>query len=429
MTKLTGIAVKSNREPKSGRRRTLLLIALTTVAFGFIDWAMDIGMWEKQSDNFFKSDKPYGAGDFRIKGNQVISVKVSEPEIKYKPMTAVELQDPNVKAEETEPWMGNVAEILNRSLARVLFGTTTGSLEETFREPAQHTAWWLSGSGKEQILGTGWIDYKLSRVNREAPVVAIYKVFASSDGGHEWVRRAWPENRYIGAVQFLDISRGYVLGRGPSIWRTIDGGEHWQGLTTPPELVAPVEKIREFDFSVLSSDGTLWLAGYSSRGASAGQSTVYVQPWIDKPELAADESQPRPQFKIAGQSVVDMQVRGEKVWVLTRTGAPPVLGLDSDSVQHNEVHLWSDGHLQKIKEFPVEVQAGALYVLNNGTLVVDALLDQGIRPKDALYLSRDQGRTWDVENEGAGAQGVYMDGGTGERWRVVGYSLYRRLVR
>ena len=429
MVKVNDESVRFRQKRSSPRLRTLLLITLTAVAFGFIYWATDIGMWEKQSDNFFKSDKPYGAGDFRIKGNQVISVKVSEPEIKFKPMTALELKDPNTPAQPIEPWMADVGERLNRRVARVLFGSTSGSLTETFREPAQNTAWWVSSAGKEQILGTGWIDYKLSRVNREAPVVAIYKVFASSDGGHEWVRRAWPENRYIGTVQFLDISRGYVLGRGPSIWRTIDGGEHWQGLTTPPELVAPVEKIREFDFSVLSSDGTLWLAGFSSRGASAGQSTVYAQPWIDKPELASDESQPRPQFKIAGQSVVDMQVRGEKVWVLTRTGAPPVLGLDSEAVRHNEVHLWSDGHLQKIKEFPVEVQAGALYVLNNGTLVVDALLDQGIRPKDALYLSRDQGRTWDVENEGAGAQGVYMDGGTGERWRVVGYSLYRRMVR
>ena len=141
------------------------------------------------------------------------------------------------------------------------------------------------------------------------------------------------------------------------------------------------------------------------------------------------EAQPKSQFQIPGQSVVDMQVRGDKVWVLTRTGAPPVLGLDSEATPHNEVHLWSSGRLRKIKQFPDEVQAGALYVLDSGTLVIDAISGDGGQQEDTLYLSRDQGETWAVEQEGTGAQGVYMDGGTGERWRVLGYSLYRRTVR
>lgn len=429
MAEVTDQTSVMRQESRPARRRGLLLLVLAAITLGFIYWVLGMGMWTKQSEDFFKSDKPYGAGDFRIKGNEVISVKVNEPEIKFKPLSAVELQNPNVKAQVTEPWMGSVGELLNRSVARVLRGATTGSLTETLREPAQHTAWWVSDNGQEHILGTGWIDYRLSQAHPKAPTVGVYKMFASSDGGRTWTRRPWAENKYIGTVRFLDMRRGYVLGRGASIWRTVDGGEQWQRLATPTEQMSSAEVIREFDVSAMASDGTLWLAGFTARGTTAGQSTIFALPWIEKPELMGSEAQPKSQFQIPGQSVVDMQVRGDKVWVLTRTGAPPVLGLDSEATPHNEVHLWSSGRLRKIKQFPDEVQAGALYVLDSGTLVIDAISGDGGQQEDTLYLSRDQGETWAVEQEGTGAQGVYMDGGTGERWRVLGYSLYRRTVR
>lgn len=205
MAEVTDQTSATRQESRPAMRRGLLLLVLAAITLGFIYWALDMGMWTKQSEDFFKSDKPYGAGDFRIKGNEVISVKVNEPEIKFKPLSAAELQNPNVKAQVTEPWMGSVGELLNRSVARVLRGATTGPLTETLREPAQHTAWWVSDNGQEHILGTGWIDYKLSQAHPKAPAVGVYKMFASSDGGRTWTRRPWAENKYIGTVRFLDM--------------------------------------------------------------------------------------------------------------------------------------------------------------------------------------------------------------------------------
>ena len=49
--------------------------------------------------------------------------------------------------------------------------------------------------------------------------------------------------------------------------------------------------------------------------------------------------------------------------------------------------------------------------------------------RDVLHVSRDDGKTWLEEDEGKGAQGVYMNGKTGERWRVTAYTLSKRLVK
>src|SRR5690242_7243468 len=90
------------------RRRTmivggLLLAALATYGYH----SMTTPAWQTISTTFMKNDKPYGGGDSRINGNEVISLKVSDPVITFKPVN--QRKDPEY-AEPTEAWMSNTAE-------------------------------------------------------------------------------------------------------------------------------------------------------------------------------------------------------------------------------------------------------------------------------------------------------------------------------
>lgn len=415
----------------STRRRIALWSMAAAATFGLIHCTTGKDMWTKESTTFFKTDKPYGAGDFRIKGNQVFSIKVSEPEIKIRKMTAEELAKPDSRAEVTEPWMADSGETLNRMTARFVLGTIDGDVTSTFKEPAQRSAWWVSDNWQIHFLATNWMDYNGPDTPVDIAPPSIQKIFKSTDGGKTWVQLEWPRQQRIDMLRFIDGNRGYATGQGPRYWRTIDGGLHWQHLPTPPKLASTYYATREFDLSTVDADGTLWLAGFGLTGQNKGRSAVFAMPWQNQPELSDKEAQALWQFDIPDQTVIDMQVRGGKVWVLTRTGQPAgeALPVEGAPPAHNELLLWQEGKLQKLKQFPDELQAGALYVLANGTVVVDGIVGEGVFPNDVLYVSHDHGHSWDVQNEGSGAQGVYMDGKTGERWRVSGFSLYKRQVK
>lgn len=114
------------------------------------------GMWERISNDFMKEDTPYGPGDFRIRNEQILSMKLTNPEITFKPRE--ERSDPN-RAESTEAWMGNVSESANRRTVRILAGNIEDGIERRFEERAQQADWWLSPDWNTLYLATGWMDY------------------------------------------------------------------------------------------------------------------------------------------------------------------------------------------------------------------------------------------------------------------------------
>ncbi len=82
--------------------------------------------WETITTTFLKNDKPYGGGVFRIRDNQIISLKLADPQITFKP--ASQAKNPDV-AEPTEEWMNDTAELLNRGTVSFLRGSLdTGEL-------------------------------------------------------------------------------------------------------------------------------------------------------------------------------------------------------------------------------------------------------------------------------------------------------------
>src|ERR1700761_4162408 len=104
------VACWQNDMQKSKRWEVLLggVALLAALTYGY--QSLTTG-WETVTTTFAKDDKPYGGGAFRVRGNDIISLKTSGPELKFKP--ASELKDPEV-AEFTEAWMDDSSERLNR---------------------------------------------------------------------------------------------------------------------------------------------------------------------------------------------------------------------------------------------------------------------------------------------------------------------------
>ena len=116
-------------------------IVVVAIAFAAAVYAYQTSTpsWETITTTFGKNDKPYGGGSFRIRGNDVISLKLADPEITFKPTS--ELKNPDV-AEPTEAWMNDTGELLNRGTVRFLRGTLSTGLTRTFEQRGQDTAWW-----------------------------------------------------------------------------------------------------------------------------------------------------------------------------------------------------------------------------------------------------------------------------------------------
>lgn len=97
-------------------------------------------MWTNRA-TVLRHDKPYGGADFRVKGNQLLWLKVSPPLDTLKPRS--EWRDPMI-AEPTEPWMNNVHETLNRYTVRFFTGSFEQDLTKRFEQFGQNATWWVS---------------------------------------------------------------------------------------------------------------------------------------------------------------------------------------------------------------------------------------------------------------------------------------------
>ncbi|WP_460940051.1 WD40/YVTN/BNR-like repeat-containing protein, partial [Pandoraea terrae] len=204
------------------------LIALAATVYGYQSMTPS---WETVTMTFGKSDKPYGGGAFRIRDNDVISLKIAGPELKFKPRS--ERKNPGV-AEFSEPWMDDVNEELNRTTVSLLRGTLDGGLTRVFEQRGQTGAWWYSKDWRTQYVSTGWLDYK-APVRKDVLKPQISKLWRSQDGGKTWAQLNWPELQDIDRLLFLDPMRGYAIGWGPHVWRTTDGGQSWQEIKVPPQ--------------------------------------------------------------------------------------------------------------------------------------------------------------------------------------------------
>lgn len=163
------------------------------------------GMWERVSSNFMKEDTPYGPGDFRIRDERLVSMKLTNPETTFKHRTDEEVAA-NVKLEYSERWMASPAERANRRTVRILGGSLEEGVERRFEEPAQQADWWISPDWNTLYLATGWMDYHMDPAPGERYTPQLTQLFKSIDQGESWERLHWPENQNISALRFYRCS-------------------------------------------------------------------------------------------------------------------------------------------------------------------------------------------------------------------------------
>ncbi|WP_131198674.1 WD40/YVTN/BNR-like repeat-containing protein [Phytopseudomonas dryadis] len=314
--------------------------------------------------------------------------------------------------------MYDVSERANRRTVRVLAGDIN-TPKRVFEERAQQADWWVAPDWSTIYLATGWTDRHYQRASNERYKPQIAKLFKSTNQGHDWQRLEWPEERNITFLRFLDPQRGYLVGWGPRIWRTADGGASWTEIPVPAQARDPSNERKRLDLVALGTDGVLRFA-FLVRDAAGNHSQVHALRWGEDTSALA--------FTLPEQTVTDIVADAGHLYILSETGLPSYLtGADAPPRQSQVLH-WRGREAEVLHTFEAGLTGYALYLTPSKALLFDGVDESGLMPRDVTAVSYDGGHKWKVEDEGASAQGGYYDTETGTRWRVSGYSLYRRNI-
>jgi hypothetical protein len=409
------------------RRRTfifggLLLAAITTYGYH----SMTTPGWQTVSTTFMKNDKPYGGGDSRINGNDVISLKIADPVITFKPVS--QRKDPEY-AEPTEAWMSNTAETLNRNTVSFFRGTIDGGLTRYFQQPGQDAAWWYSKDWGTQYVSTDWMDYTRADP-KKGPAPHITKLWRSRDGGKNWTPLDWPDSRNIGQLLFLDPDRGYAVGWGPRVWRTADGGRTWKEIMVPLLATEDDTPRKTFDAVDLGPDGTLRAAYY------VPEEMEDMQPESIVDRLKWDSDAFEPDVKLPDQVVVSLQSEqvppdyAYSVYALSKLGPPRNWkDLSDNGRRTGALSTWGHRRNQTVEQphtFDARLMLDGLSVGKRGVLLVYATDASGEgAPRDMTFASKDYGKSWTETDDGI-TQGVYFDSATNTQYGLYGYTLKKR---
>ncbi len=394
-----------------------VLLAAAAATYGYEK--MTSG-WETISTRFTQGDKPYGAGNFVIRGDQAITLKIAGPAITFKP--ANEAANPDV-AEPTEAWMSDSNQRMNRWTVNFMRGSINGPLTRAFSQSGQTGAWWHSPDWNSLYVSTGWMDYT-SPIPADGLSPQTTKLWRSQDGGKSWTQLDWPQHANIGQLLFLDPQRGYAIGWGPSVWRTRDGGQSWQEIPNPP-LAGHGQARATFDGVDLAPDGVLRVAYYVPElGEVRHASVVYQLRW--------DRTAFEPDAILPGQTVVDLRSAPDAteryaVYTLARDGAP-----DDDHAKTpplGRLFAWTNQQptsLREVHTFAARFSLDSLNVGVRDVLVVNATesKDDGA-PRDYTLYSTNAGKSWSQSNDGI-LQGGSFDPKTNTQYALSAYTLKKR---
>jgi hypothetical protein len=399
-----------------------VLLVGAAILFGISKMNRD---WQVVTRDFLKDDKPYGPGDFAIRGDQVISLKIAGPVITFKP--ASEAHNPDV-AEPTEPWMNNSGQRLSRTTVNFIRGSIGGKVSRTFSERGQTAAWWHSRDWQTVYISAAWIDYT-RRAPREGATQQDTKLWRSDDGGTTWKQLPWHVDIDIEQLRFLDARRGYAIGRAPIVWRTADGGQSWQMLDVP-KPAHQTQPDKGFDAADLAANGDLRVA-YRTTGSASDQglssSIVYKLPW--SAESFETEA------VLQDQAIVSLRSTRESdaaygVYALT-TASPASGSLASGHANLRQMTLsgWRadrPSKIDRIHTFEDGFSAEGLDVGSRGVVVAYAIdAASSGQSRDFCFVSTDSGRSWKKFDDGFN-QGAYFDAETNEQYIVSAYTLKKR---
>lgn len=392
-----------------------VLLVAVAVIYGYEKMT---NRWETISTNFMKGDKPYGGGDFVIRGDQVISLKIAEPVQTFKPDKHP--GDWNAPLETTEPWMNDTNQLLNRTTVNFIRGTIQGATVRRFSEPGQSGAWWYSRDWNTIFVSTGWTDFTLPNPS-DGLSPQVTRLWRSQDAGSTWTQLKWPENHNIGQLLFLDPMRGYAIGWGPRVWRTGDAGQTWQEIQVPP-LAGQREPRATFDGVDLARNGVLRVAYYVNELHDIrASSAVYRLDW--------DRQQFEPETVLPNQTVVRMQsapdgTRGDVVYVLCRPGPRN----DDKMGRGGSVWVWNSSQpaaVQQLHTFAPPLTINGMVVGVGGVLIAYATDASQGAPIDYSLYSTNAGRTWTQSDDGLMLGGSF-DPDTSTEYGLSAYTLKKR---
>ncbi|WP_322787291.1 WD40/YVTN/BNR-like repeat-containing protein [Paraburkholderia heleia] len=399
------------------------VVVLAALNYGY--QKMTTPAWETISNVFMKSHKPYGGGAFRVRGNEVMTLKFARPEIVFKPRD--ERKNPDV-AEPIEPWMNNSGERLSRATASFIRGTLDGGMTRYFQQHAQDGAWWYSKDWSVQYVSTGWTD--MTRPVPENGLVSqIAKLWRSVDGGQTWTQLKWPEDHNISYLKFLDSQRGYAIGWGPHIWRTADGGQTWQEIELPPMATDYRKPRKQFDAVNLGPDGVLRVAYYVGMlGEVCLSSVVYRLRW--------DDAQFEQDVVLPNQVVVQLGSTNEppgytySVYALSRLGSQVNGDDQSDNGKRiGAISTWSsykNPTVEQLHTFDERYNLTGLDVGKRGVMLVYAGdSSRGGAPHQITFYSQEYGKSWSDIDDGT-MQGGWFDSQTNTQYALYAYTLKKR---
>jgi hypothetical protein len=399
------------------------IVVLAALNYGY--QKMTTPAWETVSNVFMKSDKPYGGGAFRVRGNEAMTFKVAGAETPFKPMS--EWKDPDI-AEHTESWMDDSGERLSRATASFLRGSLDAGMTRYFQQQAQDGAWWYSKDWTVQYVSTGWTDMTRP-VPQNGFLPQINKLWRSVDGGKNWTQLKWPEDRNISYLKFLDSQRGYAIGWGPHVWRTADGGQTWQEIPEPPMATDYREPRKQFDAVDLGPDGVLRVAYYVGMlGDTRLSSVVYRLPW-DEAHFEQDVVLPN-QVVVQLGSTEEPPGRTYSVYALSRLGPQQNDNDQSDSGKRTgAISTWPSYRrptVEQLHTFDERYNLAALDVGKGGVLLVYAG-DSSRRgaPHQITFYSQDYGKSWKDIDDGM-MQGGWFDSQTNTQYSLFAYTLKKR---
>ncbi|WP_459714672.1 WD40/YVTN/BNR-like repeat-containing protein [Paraburkholderia sp. 2C] len=383
--------------------------------------------WTTVTTGFMADDKPYGGGAFRLRGDEVMTLKVADPEVRYR-VVGLDKGYKDAQAIPEEPWMDDTLELLNRSSVNFLRGSIQGDMRRFFQEPAQNAAWWHSKDWSTIYVATDWMNYKTADPKKgAAPHIA--KLWRSIDGGKTWAQLKWPEDCNISNLKFIDSQRGYAIGWGPHVWRTSDGGQTWQEVALPPMATDYRKPRKQLDAVDLGPDGVLRVAYYVGMlGEVRLASVVYRLHW-DKAHFEQDVVLPDQVVKQL-VSVDELPGRTYLIYALSHLGPPRNYddrGDNGDRV--GAISMWPGYRspaVEQLHTFDKHYSVAGLDAGARGVLLVyaEAASREG-PPHDFTFYSQDYGKSWNDTDDGM-MQGGWFDSQTNTQYALYAYTLKKR---
>ncbi|MGK8203799.1 WD40/YVTN/BNR-like repeat-containing protein [Burkholderia cenocepacia] len=409
--------------PSDKRRKWLAagLVALAIATYGYVRTTTH---WETIT-TFAPGDARYRGGNFRVRGNEIMSLALALPEVTFKSLP--EQQQPQ-RAEPTEAWMNDTGELLNRMTVSFFRGTVDDGMQRLFRQPGQHAAWWASTDWAVQFVGTSWIDYK-SAEGQTGDAPQTTRLWKTVDGGRTWAQLPWPEQQDIDRLLFVDPQRGYAAGGGPRIWRTADGGATWQAIDVPAAARVAGQPRRHFDAINLGPDGVLRIAYHVGPTADAPTHGVVARLDWGRSAFVTDTVLPR-------QTVIHLDAAPgpAEPYALYALSHPdqPQNGEARDSRRRTGIlSTWTNADpaaVRQLRTFDKKLALDGLAAGRDGVLLVfatDPNSASGGAPVGLLFSSTDAGKSWQ-QASGQAAQDGYFDAQTNTLYALSASALRKR---